>query len=166
MCLLCSFALRQLLLDHKNIHCLLIGASIKRQFTTDKICQLPHTAIHNTEQPPPLPSLSPSLFSPIPLSSRCHNASDSTISTHCAQPIANHISILFYYRSHSEREMYLKDIDTRPRTHPLTRHNLGKSPEQPGHCCGCWLFSRKKVIDSYGTPTRTVHSPSSLGQTF
>lgn len=113
-------------------------------------------------------TLSLSLFVLLSLSvsSRCHNASDSTISTHCAQPIANHISILFYYRSHREREMYLKDIDTRPRTHPLTRHNLGKSPAGPAIVAAVGFLDEKKLLIVMARPHAQPTVPLPLGKHF
>lgn len=139
------------------------------QHAADKSCRMPHTVIRDTEEPTPFLSSLLSLFLylllPLSVSSRCHNASDSTISTHCAQPIANHISILFYYRSHREREreMYLKDIDTRPRTHPLTRHNLGKSPARPAIVAAVGFLDEKKLLIVMAHP-HTVPLP--LGKHF
>lgn len=71
--------------------------------------------------------------------------------------------IIAHTQREREREMYLKDIDTRPRTHPLTRHNLGKSPARPAIVAAVGFLDEKKLLIVMAHP-HTVPLP--LGKHF
>lgn len=69
----------------------------------------------------------------------------------------------YFIIAHTERERVSKGYRYKAPNASFDSAQSGEIASQASHCRGCWLFRRKKVIDSYGTPT---HSPSSLGQTF